>query len=169
MQAVQYACLSLLLLQIPITYRIAVMPAAILCDAMSISLKAIILLLDKLCWKLWHNLLCYPFYNLTSLSVPKTQKQAALSYAMLPLSPYAMLHQPSRIWAMLCKFPCLHAMLCYAMPCHAMPCHAMLCYATSKSLWYAMQVFKTSCYAVQVSKSLCYAMVCHAMLCYAEP
>ena len=160
------------------------MPAAILCDAMSISLKAIILLLDKLCSKLWHNLLCYPFYNLTLLSVPKTQKQAALSYAMLPLSPYAMLHQPSRICAMLCKFPCLHAMLCHAMPCHAMlchampchampchamPCYAMLCYATSKSLCYAMQVFKTSCYAVQVSKSLCYAMVCHAMLCYAEP
>ena len=134
------------------------MPAAILCDAMSISLKAIILLLDKLCSKLWHNLLCYPFYNLTSLSVPKTKKQAALSYAMLPLSPYAMLHQPSRICAMLCKFPCLHAMLCHAMPCHAMLCHAMPCHAMP-------------CHAMPCHAMLCYAMLCYlqvVMLCYAS-
>ena len=161
------------------------MPAAILCDAMSISLKAIILLLDKLCSKLWHNLLCYPFYNLTLLSVPKTQKQAALSYAMLPLSPYAMLHQPSRICAMLCKFPCLHAMLCHAMPCHAMlchampchampchamPCHAMLCYAMLPPSRYAM-LCKSSrlramlCKFPSLYAMLCYGMPCYAMLC----
>lgn len=79
---------------------------------------------------------------------------------MLPLSLYAMLRKPSSLCAMLCKFPCVYAMLCYSMPCHAMPgyatlCYAMLCYLQVVLLGYAS------------FQSLCYGMPCYAMLCQA--
>ncbi len=60
----------------------AVMPAAVLCVASSINLKAV-RLPDKFCCQLWHNLLCYPFYKLTLPSVPLSTQNTKTGYAKL--------------------------------------------------------------------------------------